>query len=91
MSHSISMASSLRNRVPSAPYRYPEPATSQYHAKCASNPSVSNNQREKSANSSISAVAMAVPYDQFQKGSTVVQDEVWKSSCGKEKYQQMKW
>jgi hypothetical protein len=32
-----------------------------------------------------------ITYDQFQKGSTVVQDEVWKSSCGKEKYQQMKW
>ena len=83
------MASSPRNRVPSAPHRFHEPTSSQYHAKCVSNPSVSRNQRAKSANSNI--LPVAVSYDQFQKGSTVVQDEVWKSSCTKEKYQQTKW
>ena len=80
------MASSLRNRVPSAPTRYPEQTPSQYHAKCAS--SASCHQRAKSANSNVST---PVAYDQFQKGSTVVQDEIWKSSCSKEKHQQMKW
>ena len=81
------MASSLRNRVTSAPYRFPEQteAPSQYHAKCASSPP--SRQRAKSANSNISPAT----YDQFQKGSTVVQDEIWKSSCTKEKHQQMIW
>ena len=80
-SHSMA----LQNRVTSAPYRFPEQTPSQYHAKCAS--SSPRRQRAKSANSNISPAT----YDQFQKGSTVVQDEIWKSSCTKEKHQQMIW
>ena len=81
------MASSFPNRVVSAPHRFPEETSSQYHAQCVSNPSISNQQRAKSANPTI----MPVRYDQFQKGSTVIQDEIWKSSCTKEKHQQDKW
>lgn len=81
------MAHSLPNRIVSGPHRFPEETSSKYHAQCVSKPSISGQQRAQSANSTPSPVS----YDQFQKESTVVQDEIWKSSCSKEKHQQDKW
>ena len=72
--------------TPSVSYRVPEQTTRHYHGKCTlSNPAFIG-PRMATINS-----AVVVTYEQRQKESTVVKDEVWRSSCCKERCQQIKW
>ena len=79
------MSSSLRNRVPSTSCWFPEQTTRrQYHSKCCV------------INSAKGRVKSAVDersnnYDQLQKNNVVIQDEIWKNSCSKEKSREEKW
>lgn len=74
------------HRTPSVFYRVPEQTTRHYHGKCTlSNPAFIG-PRMATINSSV-----VVTYEQSQKESTVVKDEVWRSSCCKERCQQIKW
>ncbi|XP_028404994.1 uncharacterized protein LOC114527513 [Dendronephthya gigantea] len=81
------MASSFKNRTTSAPNRMAEQMSSQYHTKCVANPNALPHKRVKSAEPTNSLES----YDQSQKHCLVTQDEIWKSSCDKEKIQQTKW